>query len=808
MNVINLSAIDIVSVNYIWVSMDTNYDVDQSGAINIGDNIGFTITVDDFPQGTDIATIDIGTLYQGIQLYNDGTHGDGGYDKVYTGSWIVPEGTSTFEAPVTGNYWDSGVKRSLLCSSTITFDAERPVVNNINIAPNSFNPYIESAEIAYSLSETVNNVTVNIYADLGKSALVKSLPKPPAQAGDNFISWWDGKQDNGTWYKDPPDDDYYIHISCKDLSGNFSESPMATVKISSIKMEIISLDITPTPVSPNGDDVNDRIFVNTKIIMYSWDGQNQRSISRSQMSNLEFTAGSNFSGNMDGTIMYFWPYAQCGFTIYDALGNEKKQIEHDLDTEVDGDIRFLNIFSALFPAPPNIPDDDKNNDWDTLVPLYDDGESGHEFDYGPGNGYNDGIYTAEHSFEIELLGSWLDGTYIVRVGSELTGIEYSIIDGGIHFEPLWKGGYINSKLAQSTFLVDNTGASGVDSVAPHVEAVYPEQDSQISYRLNLVSAFLQDDLTGSGIDLLQSDIYLKDSSGQTVAGQKINNGVDVITWQLDQPLAISGTYTICVLPVDKRGNQPAENIEYTFKLEVTDDDVNMITVNKGGTVIDNLGRVCLSVPPYAVDQDIRITLFEPFSFPGEYTTYGGYQFMPSKVSFKRPVTLTAYYSQSDKANLPAGVTETSLRLYTWKKDHWDYLGGNVDVNSMSVTVSGIRKIDGFYALIPETIGGLPQEVVADVQVDKPFKKNGYISFKLSGSIVSMKLLIYSLNGALIKDLPINLSAFNNAGYYDLNWDLVAGDSAIANNGIYIFRFIVERSDGKTKVISKAIPVIK
>ena len=72
----------------------------------------------------------------------------------------------------------------------------------------------------------------------------------------------------------------------------------------------------------------------------------------------------------------------------------------------------------------------------------------------------------------------------------------------------------------------------------------------------------------------------------------------------------------------------------------------------------------------------------------------------------------------------------------------------------------------------------------------------------------MKLMIYDKSGYFIKEIILNINNSNNAGYYDLNWDLTSGNGRIMKNGIYIFRFIAKREDGMEEIVSKAIPVIK
>ncbi|MBU1076209.1 MAG: hypothetical protein KKH98_02880, partial [Spirochaetes bacterium] len=811
-----LFAVEITGVTYTWIANNPTYDKDLSGQINIGDDIKFTITLNMWVSNINIATIDIGTLYQNVQLYNDGlgTHGDGiPNDNKYNVYWTVNEGTSVFAASVLGNYWDAGVKKSFFSPLTLTFDAERPVINNIDLAPNAFNPYIENCEISYTMNETVNNVVVKIYTNLLLTNEVKSLPKPPFEAGDNFITWWDGKKEDGQFVSIPPDSDYYVDISCRDFSGNYSISPTVNIKMSTIKMEIVGFDMSPHEVSPDGDGVDDNVYFNTKIMMYSWDGVNITGLTTNQMKIVGLLAGSDYAFNAqyaDGDKVWTWPYAKTGFIIYDALGVKKEEYGQDLDASVDYDQWFATKLSNELGSYP--PDGETANDYETLVPLYDDGIGGHELDYGGGaSQFGDGIFTTGHSFYVHLFGEWTDGVYIVRAGVELTGLDYHISPSSppsIHFLPDWKGGFITAELVQSTFVVNVSGPGGVDSVPPHVVSVYPESGSTISYNLTSAVAFLEDNTGGSGIDLLASDIYVTDENGSRVAGRKLNNATDVLMWEFDKRLDVKGNYTIHVNPVDRRGNQPPAYETFQFTLDVIGDTSSLITVIGGGTALDNRGKVYLSVPPYSVEQDMRITAYQPFSFPGDEQVINGCQFMPATVSFKRPVQMTLYYAELDKAKIPAGLSESSLRIYNWAVNKWEYIGGNVNTDTMSVTVSGIRKIDGFYAILPDTVGGLPLDVIADVQVDKPFRENGYISFKISGAITSLKLLMYTMSGSFIKEVPINMSSINNAGYYDVSWDLVSGNDAIVNNGIYIFRFIAQRADGQRKIVSKAIPVIK
>ena len=803
----------IQDITFQWTNNNINFDTDLSSAINISDKIKFIMTLSNAASSTDTATVDIGTSFPDIELYNNGSHGDTiSNDNIFTVIWTVKEGLSIINAPIKGNFWDGSILKSISGLISLSFDGVRPVVNNISASPNAFNPYIHNCEIVYSMTETVSSVAVNIYNELSMTNLVKELPKPPLESGDNFITWWDGKNQSGSFARTPPDDDYYISIICRDGSGNYSSPATASVKISTVKIEIVSLDITPTPVSPDGDGVNDNIYVNTKMLLYSWDGITRSGINTNQMLNLDFTAGSNWSGNpffANGNLFVFWPNAKIGFNIYTAGGQKIKEFGQDLDPTSDHDQNYINRYSSMIP-PAIKPDGDPDNDWDTLTVFYDDGTAGHEFDYSGGGLQRwDGIFTASESFLIKLTGEWDNGVYIVKTEAELVGITYEPHLNGIHFIPVWKGGYISTKQpVQATFTVDINGVDPIDFTPPTILAVYPEDNSKIVYGLPAVSVILDDGPGGSGIDLANSDIYLTDILGNKIPGSLNNNGVDTISWQLDSTLKKNGVYYIYITPVDKRGNQPDIPYKYSFILEVKDDNLNLITVKGGGNVVDNDGTLYMAIPPYAVEKDMRITVHRPLFYPGNYQISSGYQFIPASLSFKRPVKLILHYNDIDRANLPPGADETDLRIYNWQTDKWVYLGGTVDKDKMTVTVEGIRDARGYFAVLPKTVGGLPDEVISDVQVDKPFKKGGYISFKLSSPVTALILKIYDMSGYFIKEISPNINSFNNAGYYDLKWDLTANNGDLMKNGIYIFRFIAEKTDGTKKVVSKAIPVIK
>ena len=106
----------------------------------------------------------------------------------------------------------------------------------------------------------------------------------------------------------------------------------------------------------------------------------------------------------------------------------------------------------------------------------------------------------------------------------------------------------------------------------------------------------------------------------------------------------------------------------------------------GGTVTGGGGNVELVFPPGAVATEIDVTI-DPASSPPQddgMILNRAYDFGPDGTQFQVPVPMTITY---DPADIPAGVTETDLRLCQAAGGSWSQLAGST-VDTQAHEVSG------------------------------------------------------------------------------------------------------------------------
>jgi flagellar hook assembly protein FlgD len=123
-------------------------------------------------------------------------------------------------------------------------------------------------------------------------------------------------------------------------------------------------------------------------------------------------------------------------------------------------------------------------------------------------------------------------------------------------------------LFRTTVSIDKTASQiATDSGAPTVTSVTPANGTILTSSFTEVSAVLQDDSGGSGVDLVNSAITLTDPSGNSISGTQSNNGSDTITLTVAAQTS-NGTYTIRITPRDLVGNIGSQ-ATYTFTLNTT-----------------------------------------------------------------------------------------------------------------------------------------------------------------------------------------------------------------------------------------------
>lgn len=106
-----------------------------------------------------------------------------------------------------------------------------------------------------------------------------------------------------------------------------------------------------------------------------------------------------------------------------------------------------------------------------------------------------------------------------------------------------------------------------DTTDPVVVSTVPSNGATLATYITKVSAFLQDEKDGSGIDLAASSIILRDSNGGAISGTKETDAAGTITITLRSEQSTPGQYTIEVTAVDKAGNRKIKVVQFTLTEE-------------------------------------------------------------------------------------------------------------------------------------------------------------------------------------------------------------------------------------------------
>lgn len=123
-------------------------------------------------------------------------------------------------------------------------------------------------------------------------------------------------------------------------------------------------------------------------------------------------------------------------------------------------------------------------------------------------------------------------------------------------------------------IVETPSITPNDKSAPIVRFTFPADKSVYTAPLEYVRAYL-DDGQGTGIDLVNSKIYLLGPVGETIPGQLSNDGSSSITWRLHEALPADGSgdgkYTIVVSTVDYAKNVD-NNLKFEFEYDTSVND--------------------------------------------------------------------------------------------------------------------------------------------------------------------------------------------------------------------------------------------
>ena len=307
---------EILDVQVLW-------DVEDE-PLNIGDVIHFKVTTD----GPGSVIVDISTVHQSIQLYDDGTNGDAILgDRVHELEYAIFEGDTVEDGPILVHFVaDDGTEVSTSAADDITpritIDGTRPIITNDSVSPDPFNPHLQFANIRYILTEK-SSVSITIFGD--QNQLIRRLGTPSGQPGENQTTW-NGADNEGNIM---PDGVYTYEIVARDRAGNYAISTRGGCILSTVYIELDDSLIAPNPFSPDGDDVSDVTWMSFDIKLVA---------TQEQLAVLGFGA-ENFitaSTEDDGVMS---PFALLGISIFNSSGESQTVFSHDLTPE--GHIEML-----------------------------------------------------------------------------------------------------------------------------------------------------------------------------------------------------------------------------------------------------------------------------------------------------------------------------------------------------------------------------------------------------------------------------------------------------------------------------------
>ena len=537
--------------------------------LNIGDIIHFAVTTD----GPGSVTVDISTVHQSIQLYDNGTNGDSiPGDNIYELDYVISEGDDITDGPILAHFVaiDGSEARSNPNDNVprITIDGKRPVITNDGVSPNPFNPYDQFTYIRYILTENAS-ISINIFNE--RNQLVRQLGTPSGKPGENYTTW-NGADDLGNIV---PDGLYTYQISGKDKAGNEAIPTRGGVILSTVYVEIDNSLIAPNPFSPEGDNVNDIALISFDIKLKA---------DERQLRVLGFGYENYVTASTEDDDKVF-PFGLIGISIFDSSGKSQKVFSHDLTPE--GDTDFAPNGWTNGEMPPDVPlgsgnflgmpnwlpdfaDENKTNDWDTLIPLH-----------GPFKDKDEIYYLANFAVGWDAKDT-PDGTYLVNIECELVGRSWEFVDymkgqGDMiigekwHAVPVRRYG-VKAFPRTKSVIIARRGIVAVDNKPPIVTSTEPASGALIDptqQPVKEILVMLDDGAGGSGVDPIETKVVLLDPLGNPVGSQHLPYGINMVKLVLDEEIAISGEYTIQIIPVDKRGNKASEPIMVKFNLQDT-----------------------------------------------------------------------------------------------------------------------------------------------------------------------------------------------------------------------------------------------
>ena len=222
-------------------------------------------------------------------------------------------------------------------------DKTAPRIENIVAIPSPFSPdddgYQDTTTIFFTLTEAAY-VTLKVYTESGTAIRTLLDGTELLDAGDNFIKW-DGKNDAEVVQADgrylyrfdaADNEDAAENTLIQDISGD--------IIILTAPFELTDISVTPTPFSPNGDNIHDCTYISYEIT-----------------ADADYVAGNIFAVTDDGPVVVAQIYTENLYYDWDPEAAEWVVFDHvdnGIWAGLSSEMYYLKPINPKIPSTPGV----------------------------------------------------------------------------------------------------------------------------------------------------------------------------------------------------------------------------------------------------------------------------------------------------------------------------------------------------------------------------------------------------------------------------------------------------------------------
>ncbi|MBP7651814.1 VWA domain-containing protein [Candidatus Dependentiae bacterium] len=529
-----------------------------------------------------VVSLDIGSIIKGIELSddnNDGLVNSADTDGIYETDFKISQKISIRNSPVIvymkDQYGNDApiIQRSnpypAANSIGINIDGVPPLITNVVAVPSPYSPYIGVCKIFFTSDE---KITYNIYIYDSSNKLVRSFVNQSGKSGENLLEW-DGRDMNAA----PVSNGLYeARITAYDVGNNRSEM-ILNIRVISMNFSVSNIVLSPNPISPNRDNVNDRVNISFNVTLDAGNNQALRDLGITFTDDKLVNDPNNLSSGQDTDEE---PFVVLSFILYNSKGQIVQTIDKDWYEMEDEDWKLCSevigdgVSNLTYPYNRSA-DLIKSNDYSVMLQLFDSG-IGDVTDE-----LNNGRFVGK--FEVQYLPQSLaEDIYLISFQAEL--VRKKIIVDHIttvpltyyyHAEPEYITG-LKSPTYEARLIIDYPGVNLPDNMPPYITSIKAVKETGSSESIEQAVTFdkaitridikIQDDEGGSDLDPEKIAVTVKDINGNQIYGQDINYELNERRFVFSEPLKTKGDYSVIIKAYDKAGN----NKEYTYTFSIAD----------------------------------------------------------------------------------------------------------------------------------------------------------------------------------------------------------------------------------------------